>query len=341
MRRSPTLDPHSNYLDPRGHSDQRNALSGGFGGLGIEVELADGLVRVVTPMENSPAARAGLQSGDLIVRFDNQPVLGMTLADAISRMRGQPGTAISLIIRRPGRDDEFSVSLVRETIRTQALRWRMEEDVLVLRVASFTSSLGATIEKAISEATATRPPRAVILDMRGNPGGLLNQAVVVADIFLSEGEIVSLRGRTAGNRRSLEGRCSGATRRPADGGADQWRLGLGRGTRCRGAAGKWPRDGHGPAQLRQGQRAVDNFAGRGQRRASSYHRALSRTIGTDGATYRRRPRYRAGGDASPTRRARRAPRSRPCACVAWCRRTRAAEGARGAVALRACEFGRG
>ena len=198
------LDPHSNYFDPREQREQRSVISGSFGGLGIQVEMADGLVRVVTPMEGTPAARAGLRSGDLIVRFDEQPVLGMTLADAVSRMRGQPGTPITLIIRRPGRDDEFTVSLVRETIRTQALRWSMEEDVLVLRLASFTGSLRAMIEKAISDATATHTPRAVILDLRGNRGGLLNQAVVVADIFLSQGEIVSLRGRTAGNRRSWQ-----------------------------------------------------------------------------------------------------------------------------------------
>jgi carboxyl-terminal processing protease len=196
------LDPHSSYLDPRRQSEEGNALSGGFGGLGMQVDMADGLVRVVTAMENTPAARAGLQSSDLIVRFDDQPVLGMTLADAISRMRGQPGTPITLIIRRPGRDAEFSVPLVRETIRTQALSWRMEQDVLVLRLASFSRSVGETIAKAISDATATHTPRGVILDMRGNPGGLLNQAVAIADIFLSEGDIVSLRGRTAGNRRT-------------------------------------------------------------------------------------------------------------------------------------------
>ena len=196
------LDPHSNYLDPREQLEQRSSLSGGFGGLGIEVEMVDGLVRVITSMDDTPAARAGLRSGDLIVRFDDQAVRGMTLADAISRMRGQPGTTINLVIRRPGRDDEFSVSLVRETIRTQAVRWSMEDDVLVLRLASFTGSLGTMIEKAISSATATYTPRGVILDMRGNPGGLLNQAIIAADIFLSQGEIVSLRGRTAGNRRS-------------------------------------------------------------------------------------------------------------------------------------------
>ncbi|HYI87486.1 MAG TPA: S41 family peptidase [Burkholderiales bacterium] len=196
-----SLDPHSRYLDARAQSNQRSAITGTFGGLGLQVDMVDGLVRVVAPMDGTPAARAGLQSGDLIVRFDDQPVLGMALPDAISRMRGQPGTPIALMIRRAGREGEFTVSLVRETIRTQTLRWSMHGDVLVLRLASFTSSATASIEKAIAEATATRMPRAVVLDMRGNPGGLLREGVSLADAFLDTGEIVSLRGRTPGNRR--------------------------------------------------------------------------------------------------------------------------------------------
>ncbi len=195
------LDPHSRYYDPREYRDERTSVSGNFGGLGMEVDLSDGFVRVVAPMEGSPAARAGLRSGDLIVRFDDQPVPGMTLADAISRMRGQPGTPITLLIRRPGRADDFSVALVREVIQSQVLRWRMQEDVLVLRLSRFTGSLTAMVEKAIKDATASHAPRAVILDMRNNPGGLLRQAILLADAFLSEGDIVSLRGRTAGNRR--------------------------------------------------------------------------------------------------------------------------------------------
>ncbi|MDB5905134.1 MAG: ctpA, partial [Betaproteobacteria bacterium] len=121
-----TLDPHSRYLDASAQSNLRSTTAGSFGGLGLEVDMVGGLVRVVTPMAGTPAARAGLQSGDLIMRFDGQPVAGMALADAISRMRGQPGTPIALIIRRAGRDDDFTVSLVRETIRTPALRWSME-----------------------------------------------------------------------------------------------------------------------------------------------------------------------------------------------------------------------
>jgi carboxyl-terminal processing protease len=199
-----TLDPHSRYLDPRAQSNQRSSITGSFGGLGMEVDMVDGLVRVVAPMAGTPAARAGLQSGDLIVRFDDQPVLGMALPDAISLMRGKAGTPISLMIRRAGREDEFKVSMVRDTIRTQLLRWSMEGDVLVLRLSSFMGTVSAMLEKAIADATAIRTPRAVVLDMRGNPGGLLVQAVTTADVFLSAGDIVSLRGRTAGNRRTWQ-----------------------------------------------------------------------------------------------------------------------------------------
>lgn len=197
-----TLDAQTRYLDPRAHSNLRSAMTGAFGGLGLEVDMLDGLVRVVAPMPGTPAARAGLQSGDLIVRFDDQPVQGMALADAISRMRGEPGTAIALMIRRAGLDAEFSVSLVRETIRTQALRWSMEDDVLVLRLARFTTTVAATLAQAIAEATAIRAPRAVVLDMRGNGGGLLREAVMTADTFLSRGAIVSMRRRAGVSGRS-------------------------------------------------------------------------------------------------------------------------------------------
>jgi carboxyl-terminal processing protease len=199
-----SLDPHSRYLDAREQREQRSAISGSFGGLGMEVDMEDGLVRVVAPIEDTPAARAGLRSGDLIVRFDDQPVLGMTLADAVARMRGEPGTPIVLAVRRPGRKDEFTVSLVRETIRVQALRWSMEQDVLVLRLARFTGSVGARLENAIRASSAQGTPRAVVLDMRGNPGGLLNEALIAADLFLSQGVVVSLRGRTARSQRTWE-----------------------------------------------------------------------------------------------------------------------------------------
>jgi carboxyl-terminal processing protease len=199
-----SLDPHSRYLDAQAHGNQRSALTGSFGGLGIEVDSIDGLVRVVAPMPGTPAARAGLQRGDLIVRFDDQPVLGMTLADATSRMRGQPGTPITLTIRREGLEEEFSVTVVRELIRIQPLRWSMEDDVLVLRLASFTSTVTSAVQKAIEEVSSMATPRAIVLDMRGNGGGLLRQAVTTADLFLGAGDIVSLRGRTMGNQRKWQ-----------------------------------------------------------------------------------------------------------------------------------------
>jgi C-terminal peptidase prc len=199
-----TLDPHSRYLDSRAQNMQRSVLTGSFGGVGLQVEMAKGLVRVVAPMPGTPAARAGLQSGDLIVRFDDQPVQGMALADAISRMRGEPGTPITLTIRRAGHGDDFNVPLVREIIRNEVLRWSMEGEILVLRLARFTRSVLAAVEQSIAEATATRQPRGVVLDMRGNGGGLFRQAVSMADAFLSEGEIVSLRSRTIANRRAWQ-----------------------------------------------------------------------------------------------------------------------------------------
>ena len=195
-----SLDPHSRYIDPRTHSLQRSAILGMFGGLGLEVDMAEGLVRVVAPIPGTPAARAGLRSGDLIVRFDGEPVQGMTLSDAVAKMRGEPGTAIALLIRRAGIADEFSVSLVRETIHSQVLRSSMEGDVLVLRLSTFTGQVSTALEKAIADATAVRQPRGVVLDLRGNGGGLLRQALLTADAFLGEGEIVSLRGRTASRR---------------------------------------------------------------------------------------------------------------------------------------------
>jgi carboxyl-terminal processing protease len=199
-----SLDPYSRYLDPLSHSQMRASISGSFGGLGLSVEMADGLVRVTAPIPNTPAARAGLRAGDLIIRLDDEPINGITLADAIARMRGEPGTPIELTIRRAGLEGLLTVSLVREVIRRQQVRSSMEGDVLVLRLAGFASTAFAEMEKAIADATAVRSPRAIILDVRGNPGGLFRQAVLTADAFLAGGEIVSLRGRSPANRRSWQ-----------------------------------------------------------------------------------------------------------------------------------------
>jgi carboxyl-terminal processing protease len=195
------LDPHSRYFEARAHGDEPTDSGGSFGGLGLEVEPSEGAVRVVVPMPDSPAARAGLASGDLIVRVDDKPIGGLPLADAIALMRGQPGTPVSITIQRAGTPHEFTVSLTRDTIRRQLLRWSMEGEILVLRLAGFNSAAAASMAQAIADATTQRQPRAVILDLRGNPGGLLREAVRVADAFLREGEIVSVRGSTPARQR--------------------------------------------------------------------------------------------------------------------------------------------
>lgn len=199
-----TLDPYSRYLDPRTHSVQRGDSSGSFGGLGLEVEAGEDGVRVLAPMPGSPAARAGLQRGDVIVRVDDQPLVGVPLADAIARMRGAPGSPVTITIRRARADHEITVALIRDIIRRQAVRWSMEGDVLVLGLASFNGPIFASLEQAIAQVTASAAPRAIVLDMRGNPGGLLREAVQTADAFLNAGEITSIRGRTPGNQRTWQ-----------------------------------------------------------------------------------------------------------------------------------------
>ena len=197
-----TLDPYSRYLDAEAAKHHRSTMTGSFGGLGLQVEMVDGLVRVVAPIPDTPAARAGLQSGDFIVGFDDRPAHGLTLPEAVSFMRGEPGTWISLMIRRAGHDDTFTVSLVREVIRRDPVRWSMEGDVLVVRLAIFTGGAAGAMEKALSDATAAATPRAIVLDLRGNGGGLFRQAVMTADAFLGAGEIVSIEGRSNFKRRN-------------------------------------------------------------------------------------------------------------------------------------------
>jgi carboxyl-terminal processing protease len=197
-----SLDPHSSYLDQEAANAQRSSMQGRFGGVGLQVGMEDGgLLRIVAPIPDTPAARADLRSGDIIIRLDGEPVQGLTLTEAVSRLRGEPGTAAELTVRRGGQPDLITVSLVREVIRTEPVRWSMEGDVLVLSLASFTGTTYASLERALVAATARGDPRAIVLDLRGNPGGLLREAVLTADAFLAEGEIVSLRGRDAAARR--------------------------------------------------------------------------------------------------------------------------------------------
>ena len=197
-----TLDPYTRYIDPSRHASERSEATGVFGGLGMELESSGGAIRVVAPMPDSPAARAGVQAGDIIVRLEGEPLTDATLSDVVSRMRGAPGTTVTLTLRRAAPGEEVTLSMTREVIRRQVLRWTMEGDVLVLRLASFSGSATSALEQAVA-AAAARAPKGIVLDMRGNGGGLFGEAVRTADAFLASGDIVSLRGRT-GNPRTWQ-----------------------------------------------------------------------------------------------------------------------------------------
>ena len=199
-----TLDPYSAVLDPDELKEFRNTVAGVFAGLGLEIDQLSGVVRVTGVIDDSPAAKAGLRAGDLIPRLDDTPTAGMALADASARMRGEPGTQITLFVRRPGQNGAYSeaaLRLQREIIQPRLLRWSFAGDALVLRLLRFAGHLKPQLDKAIDDASAIRQPKGIVLDLRGNPGGTVNEAVALADTFLSQGEIVSMRGRIAGNSR--------------------------------------------------------------------------------------------------------------------------------------------
>lgn len=195
-----TLDNYSRYNDAAGSGGESGG-NAGFGGVGIELAPGDGTVRVVAPVPGSPAERAGVQAGDVIVRVDHQPIEGLPMAIAVARMRGEPGTPVTLTVRRAGVGRDFDVALRRDTIRRPLLRWHMEGEVLVLRLGTFGAHATAALEAAVAEAAAAQAPSGVVLDMRGNPGGLLREGIGVADAFLGRGGIASLRSRgVAGGR---------------------------------------------------------------------------------------------------------------------------------------------
>src|SRR5437870_6405138 len=192
-----SLDPHSNYLNTKNFNDMKVQTRGEFGGLGIEVSLENGLVKVVSPIDDTPAARAGLKPGDLITHLDGEPVQGMTLPEAVEKMRGPVSSEIKLTIRREGRDP-FDVKLTRATIKIQSVRSHLEGDNIgYIRVTTFNEQTDTGLNNAMKnlKQQAGNKLVGVILDLRNNPGGLLDQAVAVSDAFLEKGEIVSTRGR--------------------------------------------------------------------------------------------------------------------------------------------------
>lgn len=204
-----SLDPHSSYLDPEATSDMRTQTRGEFGGLGIEVTMEDELVKVITPIVDTPADRAGVLAGDLIAEIDGEPVRGLSLSDAVDKMRGPVNTPIVLTILREGADRPLTIEVVRDVIAIRAVRARAEGNVGYLRVISFTEKTYSDLEKEIARLTEEIGEDALegfILDLRLNPGGLLDQAISVSDAFLDRGEIVSTRGRDPDNERRFNAR---------------------------------------------------------------------------------------------------------------------------------------
>lgn len=192
------LDPHSDYLDEESFKELQVGTSGEFGGLGIEVGMEDGFVKVISPIDDTPAQKAGLMTGDLIIRLDEAPVKGMTLNDAVKMMRGQPGTKIDLLIVREGKDKPFKVTLTRDVIKVQSVKSRMlEPGYGYVRISSFQAKTTDAVVEALNKLKAENKQnlRGIILDLRNNPGGVLNAAVGVSDAFLNDGKIVYTEGR--------------------------------------------------------------------------------------------------------------------------------------------------
>ena len=193
------LDPHSSYLDEKSFGDMQVQTRGEFGGLGIEVTLDDnGLVKVVSPIDDTPAFNAGIQAGDFISHLDGEAVLGLTLPEAVEKMRGPVNTDITLTIRREGREP-FDVVITRDVIRIQSVRGRVEDDIGYIRVTAFNEQTKPGVEREIAQIKDELGNKLIgyVLDLRNNPGGLLDQAIAVSDAFLDKGEIVSTRGRDA------------------------------------------------------------------------------------------------------------------------------------------------
>ena len=318
------LDPHSAYLDQEAFKELQVGTQGEFGGLGIEVGMEDGFVKVVSPIEDTPAFRAGLKPGDLIIKLDDTPVKGMNLNDAVKRMRGKPKSTIRLTILRKGESKPFEVSIVRDVIRVQSVKSKMlEPGYGYVRVSQFQEHTGENLVKAINGLYKDGPLKGLVLDLRNDPGGLLNGAVGISAAFLPPQVDGGLdrrphRGRQAEVRREPRGLPARHARRlspqpargdqdGADGGAGERRLGVGVRDRRRRAAGLQARDGDRHADLRQGLGA-DDHAARQQHGDQAHDGALLHAAGpldpgeghharTSSSRSRARPR---AGSARPT-----------------------------------------
>jgi carboxyl-terminal processing protease len=210
------LDPHSSYMDPKSFKDMQIQTRGEFGGLGIEVTMEDGLVKVVAPIDDTPAHKAGVMAGDIITHLDDEPVQGLTLNQAVEKMRGPVNTKIRLKIMRKGQDKPTEVTIVRDIIRVRSVRSKVESDeVAYIRLTQFNEQTTEGLKKAIADMTAqigADKLKGYVLDLRNNPGGLLDQAISVSDAFLEKGEIVSTRGRNAEETQRFNARAGDLTK---------------------------------------------------------------------------------------------------------------------------------
>ena len=206
-----SLDPHSGYLNPESFDDMRDQTRGEYGGLGIEVTSEDGVVKVISPMDGTPAFRAGVKAGDFITAVNGGSVLGLSVNDAVKQMRGKPGEPVTLTIARE-KTDPFDVKLIREVIKPKSATAKLEGDYGYLRVSAFNEKTTDEAEAAIADLRAKNPKmKGLILDLRNNPGGLLDQAVGISDLFLDGGEIVSQRGRDPRDVERYNARAGDAT----------------------------------------------------------------------------------------------------------------------------------
>ncbi|MGF1446056.1 MAG: S41 family peptidase [Pikeienuella sp.] len=210
-----SLDPHSSYLAPESFQDMREQTRGEFGGLGIEVTMENSFVKVVAPIDDTPAAEAGIEAGDFVTHIDGESVLGLTLSEAVEKMRGPVGSEIIITISREGAEEPFDVSIIRDVITIRAVRARVEGNVGILRITAFNENTEDSLEDGIEEIReqiADEDLIGYVIDLRNNPGGLLSQAIAVSDAFLDAGEIVSTRGRNldeAERRNAREGDLAG------------------------------------------------------------------------------------------------------------------------------------
>jgi carboxyl-terminal processing protease len=196
-----SLDPHSSYLNVRDFDRMRTQTDGEYGGLGLTVSLEDGVVKVVAPTDDTPAARAGVKAGDYITHLDDELIYGLTLDEAVDRMRGLPGTPIKITIVRTGEDKPIDLTLKREIIELKPVRHEVRDNIGLIRISTFNKQTGQATREAIAAVEKKAGPDLLgfVVDLRSNPGGLLDQAIEVSDAFLERGEIVSQRGRRKGD----------------------------------------------------------------------------------------------------------------------------------------------